>query len=262
MKIIQVGPAPLTNQEVNSILQAEILDLRRRSKLLENPEEVREDKEGVRRALDSATQISQYLQRCCPAVRHSDKDSVSRFLASIADLPFHDDEILSIVNLGPDEPVFFYGMCDDCQERFSEDDLNRTCDLVRRHLLGGKSATGEANPIADVSEREVAHTGEVAPLKHETAKENLECKGTASAASPTSDVPEKNKIVSERELVVTAKEVLKSEGTDPEATKSQHGMEGSTVTKVPDNAAVEKAASPRTQSGGPSVPRCKAPEKR
>lgn len=226
MKIIQVGPAPLTNQEVNSILQAEILDLRRRSKLLENPEEVREDKEGVRRALDSATQISQYLQRCCPAVRHSDKDSVSRFLASIADLPFHDDEILSIVNLGPDEPVFFYGMCDDCQERFSEDDLNRTCDLVRRHLLGGKSATGEADPIADVSEREVAHTGEVAPLKHETAKENLECKGTASAASPTSDVPEK--------------EVLKSEGTDPEATKSQHGMEGSTVTKVPDNAAVEK----------------------
>eukprot|EP00930_Biecheleria_cincta_P075297 TRINITY_DN62461_c0_g1_i1.p2 TRINITY_DN62461_c0_g1~~TRINITY_DN62461_c0_g1_i1.p2 ORF type:complete len:227 (-),score=43.68 TRINITY_DN62461_c0_g1_i1:315-995(-) len=199
MKILQVGPSPLTNQEVNSIVQQELLDLQHRNKLLqENPEGSRDDKEGVRRALDSANQVTQYLQRCCPAVRHTGNDAIGRFLVSVADLPFSDDEMLQIINLAPDDPIFFHGLCRDCEARFTEDDLTRTCDLVKQHLLR-KPASSEAVPIADLPEKGAPESPESNDIAQETSKsersvEEAEVPDKATVAEPQSEEPKAKEV--------------------------------------------------------------------
>ena len=55
MKILQVGPHFLTNQEVYGIISQEVPDLHRRTERLDQNFTQRDDREGLRRHLDSAT---------------------------------------------------------------------------------------------------------------------------------------------------------------------------------------------------------------
>mmetsp|Transcript_76965 Transcript_76965/g.156673 ORF Transcript_76965/g.156673 Transcript_76965/m.156673 type:complete len:169 (+) Transcript_76965:57-563(+) len=134
MKILQVGPHFLTNQEVYAIVKQEIPDLRRRRERLDQLLTSRDNREGLARQLEADTKLLTWLENCYPAVG-TKRAAVDEFLAGIADLELADDEVLQLINLAPVETMYLYSLCEDCENRFSEEDLQRICDLVKKHLL-------------------------------------------------------------------------------------------------------------------------------
>eukprot|EP00913_Durusdinium_trenchii_P014943 g14017.t1 len=79
---------------------------------------LRDQREGLQRQLDSDKQLLNYLETCYPGIQAK--------RAAI-------DEI---INLTPTEPLYFYSLCEDCEKRFSEEDVERIGALVKQHLLG------------------------------------------------------------------------------------------------------------------------------
>ncbi|CAE7378482.1 recA, partial [Symbiodinium necroappetens] len=138
MKILQVGPQLLTNREVYSIVTEELPHLRDRTRLLDKEEgKARDDREGLRRHLEANERMASYLERCSPLVTKHDNAAVGRFLDGLAELgkkDFADDEVLQLVNMGPIDPLYIFGICEDSDRRFGENDLQQICGLAQQHL--------------------------------------------------------------------------------------------------------------------------------
>ncbi|CAK9091045.1 unnamed protein product [Durusdinium trenchii] len=93
MKILQVGPHFLTNQEVYAIIKQELPDLIRRRDRLDQHLTLRDQREGLQRQLDSDKQLLNYLETCYPGIQ-AKRAAIDEFLAGIADLELSDDEVL------------------------------------------------------------------------------------------------------------------------------------------------------------------------
>mmetsp|Transcript_15068 Transcript_15068/g.16335 ORF Transcript_15068/g.16335 Transcript_15068/m.16335 type:complete len:112 (+) Transcript_15068:117-452(+) len=100
MKILQVGPSFLSNQEVFSIVKQELPDLHRRRQRLDQHLTLRDDREGLSRHLDADTKLLKWLENCYPAVT-AKRAAIEEFLAEIADLELADDDVLQLINLAP-----------------------------------------------------------------------------------------------------------------------------------------------------------------
>eukprot|EP00439_Symbiodinium_sp_Y106_P070583 s689_g12.t1 len=97
----------------------------------------RDDREGLRRHLEANERMASYLERCSPLVSKHDNAAVGRFLEGLADLgkkDFTDDEVLQLVNMGPIDPLYIFGICEDSDRRFSDSDLQHICGLAQQHL--------------------------------------------------------------------------------------------------------------------------------
>lgn len=143
MKILQVGPTFLSNQEVFAIVKQELPDLHRRRQRLDQHLTHRDDREGLSRQLDADTKLLKWLENCYPAVT-AKRANIDEFLAEIADLELEDDDVLQLINLAPVEPMYLYSLCEDCETRFSEEDLQRICNLVKKHLLPSPPIEGDS----------------------------------------------------------------------------------------------------------------------
>mmetsp|Transcript_75110 Transcript_75110/g.199460 ORF Transcript_75110/g.199460 Transcript_75110/m.199460 type:complete len:159 (-) Transcript_75110:246-722(-) len=157
MKILQVGRASLTNREVFGIVRQELADLEARHEAATRaPDQVRGGVRDLLRQLTSARGVAEYLERCYGTAVRADEAALERMLAALAEFPLTEGEVLQILNLAPCDPVFFYGICRDCDRRLTEEQVDRLCDLVRHHLHGGPppvpegaAAGGGAVPITD-----------------------------------------------------------------------------------------------------------------
>merc|ERR1712224_936070 len=107
-----------------------------------NRSELRDDARSLDRQLASAKTVLLYLEEGYPGIRRADEAAVSAFLESIASVRLSEAEVLQILNLMPSDPVIFYKICQDCDERFSEDQVDELCALVVYHLLGGPPPQG------------------------------------------------------------------------------------------------------------------------
>mmetsp|Transcript_74623 Transcript_74623/g.205745 ORF Transcript_74623/g.205745 Transcript_74623/m.205745 type:complete len:339 (-) Transcript_74623:58-1074(-) len=144
MKILQVGQYSLTNREVCTIVRQELPALEEKYRLAKDkPEQGRDSVHTIERRLNSARNVTEYLERCYPAVMRADEEGISKFLAKLADIQLADgeglqsSEVLQILNIAPCDPVFLHGICRDCDRRFTDEQVDRICGLVRHHLLGG-----------------------------------------------------------------------------------------------------------------------------
>jgi len=91
--------------------------------------------------------VMEYLQRCYPAAIRLDDATIGKFLVSIVDYGLTDAEVLQVLNLAPCDPVFFHGFCSGCDARFSQEQVDQLCDLVKHHLLGGPAPLWLPTPV-------------------------------------------------------------------------------------------------------------------
>ncbi|CAJ1338511.1 unnamed protein product, partial [Effrenium voratum] len=119
--------------------------------------------------------VVDYLERCYPGVR-ADAATVERLLAGIADLDLSNDEVLQLINMAPTDMMYLYGLWEDCDQRFSEEQLERVCELVKRHLplpslqTAPETAAAEATEASEATEaaEETAAGGEKRQLESST----------------------------------------------------------------------------------------------
>lgn len=136
MRIINASAGPITNFEVYGVLKAEILDLEARAEAFRaDSVGSRDDATAIQRETSSARHTVDYLERCYPLVQHVDERAVSQLLRQLSKFPLTDSEALQVINLAPTDPVSFHRFCRDCEERFTDAQIDRVCDLVTRGLL-------------------------------------------------------------------------------------------------------------------------------
>jgi len=163
MRIINTSAVPITNFEVYGVLKEEILDLEARAEAFRKDSVgSRDDTTAIQRETNSARHTVDYLERCYPLVVRTDQRAVSQLLRELSKFPLTDGEVLQLINLAPSDPVFFHGFCRECEERFTDEQIDRLCDLVTRHLL-----RNEWTPVADVpsNEQETTAADEGAPAE-------------------------------------------------------------------------------------------------
>ncbi|CAE7433763.1 recA [Symbiodinium sp. CCMP2456] len=149
------GLAGVRDAAVYSIVTEELPHLRDRTRLLDKEEgKARDDREGLRRHLEANERMASYLERCSPLVTKHDNAAVGRFLEGLAELgkkDFTDDEVLQLVNMGPIDPLYIFGICEDSDRRFGEKDLQHICGLAQQHL-GAESLAPDPESAEEVEQ--------------------------------------------------------------------------------------------------------------
>jgi len=253
MRIINTSAVPITNFEVYGVLKEEILDLEARAEAFRKDSVgSRDDATAIQRETSSARHTVDYLERCYPLVVRTDQRAVSQLLRELSKFPLTDGEVLQLINLAPSDPVFFHGFCRECEERFTDEQIDRLCDLVTRHLL-----RNEWTPVADVPSHEqdttAADVGAPAEAHVSTAE-----------GSPSHEASE---VV--RKVRVVGSGTMAGAGGASSAVTATVGHEGHgptlgapdvrSDTKEPASKKVRTASPDREREEPVSVPKAKAP---
>jgi len=178
---------------------------------------------------------------------------VSMFLSHVLDFGLTDAEVLQIVNLAPCDPVFYHGFCRDCDRRFTEEQVDRLCDLVKHYLLGRPAPpwlrlAGE-KPVRPAASGAVS--GE--PGVDQAAKENEgaehEESSNVGAHVPVEGGPVAC-VTDQSETVPTS-----VPATAVAATSAQSQPKAGTASANKDEAALEAAVTSKAEPPAPKRPR-------
>lgn len=135
MKVLQVGASHLTNVEVCELVNQELGQYDAQAGSLSKSEQVSAKGLTLHRLRTSARNVILYLERCYPAVRRCTESHLQSFLDEMAEFPLTELEVLQLLNHAAVEPVYVYGLVEECNTKFSEEQVGRICDIVQKHLL-------------------------------------------------------------------------------------------------------------------------------
>lgn len=143
MKILVKDNGLLTNYEVQQIIAED-------AKLLESssssssspmggiPRITKEEEAAIDRRTHFTSAMQKYFDRCYPKMKKLKQAALEAFLVNIERYNLEEDEVVQIVNFMPVEPMFIYGIIQDCDNRYTDQQVEKIVTLIKQHLINGE----------------------------------------------------------------------------------------------------------------------------
>lgn len=137
----------LSNFEVFEHLK----EIQRQNNWMAQQDNAKKPKRSLNPDLESITRdLSSYLSKT--PVHIQSVDSITECMKDLSKYSLEKIEKLQIINSTPYSMVSLYSVIEECDQRFSEDEINDILEIIQTHFPIGEDASGEGNEEYDEDE--------------------------------------------------------------------------------------------------------------